>query len=34
MTDRLKIRSAVPISEDEIRVQTELFTEKILDATG
>lgn len=34
MTDRLKIRSAVPISEDKIRVQTELFTEKILEATG
>lgn len=34
MTDRLKIRKVSLISEDEIKVQTELFTEKILSVTN
>ena len=33
MTDRLKIRKAVPISDYELKVQTELFTDRILDVT-
>ena len=33
MTDRLKIRKANIISDDEIKVQTEVFTDKILNAT-
>lgn len=33
MTDRLKIRSANKISEDKIKVQTEMFTDKILNVT-
>ena len=33
MTDRLKIRRVVPISEDSIRVQTEFFDDKILSFT-
>lgn len=33
MTDRLKIRSANKISEDTIKVQTEMFTEKIMNVT-
>jgi hypothetical protein len=34
MTDRLKIRSAKKVSEEEIKVQTEMFTDKILSATN
>ena len=34
MTDRLKIRSANKVWEDKIRVQTEMFTDKILSATN
>lgn len=34
MTDRLKIRKADVISDSEIRVQTEVFTDKILWATN
>lgn len=34
MTDRLKIRRATPISENQIKVQTEMFTDKILSATN
>jgi hypothetical protein len=34
MTDRLKIRSAKKVSEKEIKVQTEMFTDKILSATN
>ena len=34
MTDRLKIRNAIKTSEDTIRVQTELFTEKIKNVTN
>lgn len=33
MTDRLKIRKANVISEEEIKVQTEVFTDKILSVT-
>ena len=33
MTDRLKIRKVTKISENELKVQTELFTNKILSAT-
>lgn len=33
MTDRLKIRRAVKISDNELRVQTELFSDKILRKT-
>lgn len=33
MTDRLKIRKTNIISEDEIKVQTEIFTDKILGVT-
>jgi hypothetical protein len=34
MTDRLKIRRAAPISENQIKVQTEMFTDKILSVTN
>jgi hypothetical protein len=34
MTDRLKIRKVDIISDDEIRVQTEVFTDKILSVTN
>lgn len=33
MTDRLTIRKVTKLSDDEIRVQTEMFTDKILTAT-
>jgi hypothetical protein len=33
MTDRLKIRKVTKISENELKVQTELFTNKILSTT-
>ncbi len=34
MTDRLKIRKAAFISDEEIKVQTELFTDKIMKVTN
>jgi len=34
MTDRLTIRKVTKISDDEIRVQTEMFTDKITSATN
>jgi hypothetical protein len=33
MTNRLKIRKVIPISEDQIKVQTEFFDDKILSFT-
>ena len=33
MTDRLKIRSANKVSEDKIKVQTEMFTDRIMNVT-
>jgi hypothetical protein len=34
MTDRLKVRGVKQISEDQLRVQTELFTDKIMSASN
>jgi hypothetical protein len=33
MTDRLTIRKVTKLSDNEIRVQTEMFTDKIMAAT-